>query len=135
MHVTAWNNGGHFRSGRGYGLRLRAADRDTYFRREWSSAFLHLPGVAQEIEANLAKRSFWSGRCTELLHAEIGRWLYRHGLAPWPKGKPPRFELLPTGGNRFRVEELLSTQPMESQDLSLAAGVPNAEPSGLAEIP
>jgi hypothetical protein len=32
--------------------------------------------------------SFWR-HCSELRSAEIGRWLHRNGLAPWPPGRPP----------------------------------------------
>jgi hypothetical protein len=30
--------------------------------------------------------------------------LARRGLDAWPVGRPPRLELVPLGGNRFRVE-------------------------------
>ena len=105
MRVTAWNNGLHHRSGTGYGLRVSAPDRDRHFEPHWPSVLLLLPGAENEIDVNIAKRSFWSGKCGELLHCEIGRWLRGRGLAPWPKRKPPKFELLPGGGNHFRVEE------------------------------
>jgi hypothetical protein len=28
------------------------------------------------------------------------------GLIPWPKGNPPKFELIPLGNNRFRLEKI-----------------------------
>jgi hypothetical protein len=115
MHVTAWNNGLHHRSGTGYGLRVRPTDRDFYFERGWTTVFLLLPDATQEIEANIAKRAFWSGKSAQLLHCEIGRWLRGHGLVPWPSGKPPKFELLPTGWNHFLVEEPPSQLLTESQ--------------------
>lgn len=35
---------------------------------------------------------------------DIGKWLRSEGLAPWTKGKPPKFELHPNGDKKFRVE-------------------------------
>lgn len=95
MIVTAWNNGKHHKSGAGYGLKLSVADRDKHFRREWKSVFILLEGQDKPIKVNIAKPSFWSPACRELINVEIGRWLIKNGLAPWPKGKPPKLVLTP----------------------------------------
>jgi hypothetical protein len=101
MKVSGWNNGSpNNRTGSGYGIRLSRTDRDIWFQQEWSSVTVHLEGGAA-IEANLTP-SFWRG-CTELRHAEIGKFLMAHGLAPWPKGSPPRLELEHMGGRHFRL--------------------------------
>lgn len=44
MKATAWNNGQHHPSGAGYGIKFTAADRDHFFRREWESIQLEVPG-------------------------------------------------------------------------------------------
>lgn len=44
--------------------------------------------------------SFWR-TCSELRSSELGTWLRRHGLAPWPHRQPPTLRIEPAGGNRF----------------------------------
>ena len=101
MIVTAWNNGDHFKSGAGYGVKLDASDRDRFFQRDWKRIRLSLEGTSGVIEVNIAKPSFWGTTCRELISAEIGRWLIRNGLAPWPKGNPPRLTLEHIDSNQF----------------------------------
>lgn len=103
MIVTAWNNGDHHESGAGYGLKVSAADRDRYFRREWGTVVLELEGYPKLVEVNIDKDSFWGLKCRELISQEIGGWLKRNGLAPWAKGKPPKFIIEPKPENRFFV--------------------------------
>ena len=45
---------------------------------------------------------FWT-TCPELRSAVIGRWMLDPGVIPWANGKPPQFDLEPTGGRRFRL--------------------------------
>jgi hypothetical protein len=104
MKVTAWNSGKHFESGAGYGLKLSIEDRDEFFSKEWSTVFVELPNSDTAIEISIAKPSFWNTTCRELISQEIGIWLRSEGLAPWTKGKPPKFELVHTGGNSFKVK-------------------------------
>ncbi len=101
MIVTAWNNGDHWKSGAGYGVKLDASDRDRFFRRDWKSIYLSLEGSSKVIEVNIAKPSFWGITCRELISVEIGRWLIRNGLVPWTKGNPPKLSLKQIDGNRF----------------------------------
>ena len=107
MIVTAWNNGG-----RGYGVRVRMQDRRQFFRNEWGSVTLELEGSAVQVQVNVAKRSFWSPGCGELIHREIGAWLKENGLAPWPKGNPPKLLLEPLSDRRFLLHKP-STQRIE----------------------
>jgi len=106
MRVTAWNNGSPRSTGAGYGLRMSADDRDRHFHASWDHIVIDL-GEQGATEVQLSE-SFWS-RCTELRSAAVGRWLLRRHLAPWPHGEPPRLDLSPSGGNRFR----LSASPFE----------------------
>ena len=106
MIVTAWNNGDHHRSGAGYGLKIKAGDRDQYFKPEWKSIFLEIEGEPQPVEINIQKASFWNKTCRELINSAIGKWLLAQGLAPWPKGHPPTLLLEPVAGNRFKVRKI-----------------------------
>lgn len=103
MKVTAWNNGQHHKSGAGYGLKIKAQDRDRHFDRAWRSINLYLPNARESIEVNIDKRSFWELTCRELIHRGIGEWLLSSGIAPWEKGSPPNFELEPLEGTSFRI--------------------------------
>lgn len=98
MRVTAWNNGRHLKSGAGYGLKVDIRDRDTYFDPGAESVSLRLPN-GKEFAVNTAKASFWSETCRELIHKEIGQWLIENGRAPWPKGRPPKFDLSKDGNH------------------------------------
>lgn len=102
MKVTAWNNGQHSTSGAGYGVKLSLEDRDEEFDRRWRAISMELEG-GPKIEINVEKDSFWNHTCRELIHAEIGRWLRGCGLAPWPKGEPPKLELVRTGEAQFAL--------------------------------
>ena len=104
MKVTAWNDGKQLESGAWYGLKLSIEDRDRYFKKAWSTVFVELPDNRPIIEVNIAKPSFWNKTCRELISQEIGIWLRSEGLAPWTKGKPPKFELVSKGDRNFRVE-------------------------------
>ena len=104
MIVSGWNNGSpDNRTGVGYGIRMSRGDRDEYFDPEWSSVMIELEGMG-ETEVNVTP-SFWR-RCTELRKADIGKWLVERGLAPWPRGKPPRLELVPAGERRFNLRRV-----------------------------
>jgi hypothetical protein len=98
FEVIAWSNGGT-----GYGLKMSAVDRDAYLKREWGSVDLYLPGSRQPTKVNVDKDSLWNKSCRELISKEIGAWLVANGLAPWPKGKPPRFTLVRRGPREFDV--------------------------------
>jgi hypothetical protein len=93
MWATAWKGGT-------YGLRIQRADRGRHFDRHWDEVVIDLDGEV-EVTARLTP-TFWT-TCPELRGAEIGRWLRRHQLAPWPKGRPPRFAFRHISGNRFAV--------------------------------
>ena len=104
--ATAWNNGQWHPSGAGYGLKVAVADRDRFFRRDWRTVALRLVAESGfvDVEVNCAKDSFWNGTCRELVARGIGCWFFDLGLAPWPKGRPPRFDLTPIEPAVFCVE-------------------------------
>jgi hypothetical protein len=96
MQATAWSNGAT-----GYGLEIRASDRDRFFDRNWRNVVLELSGQGPAVVA--VSPSFWR-RCSELRSAEIGRWLQLNGLAPWPRGRRPKVIMEQISGNRFVVK-------------------------------
>ena len=102
MNVTAWNNGKHHPSGAGYGLKIKRSDRDHYFSKSWEMIFMKLPSAKREIEINIKKDGFWNS-CPHLITKEIGRWLIDNGYIPWPKGNPPKFELIQIHDNHFEL--------------------------------
>lgn len=105
MKVTAWNNGSS-----GYGVKVSAKDRDQFFRREWREVQLDLEGETHPIPCNIDKDSFWGPSCRELISAEIGRWFKKNGLIPWMEGCPPKLNLTPVTGNRFRLQRAMEVQ-------------------------
>ncbi len=103
---TAWNSGTHLESGAGYGFKVPISDRDTLFEREWKSVILELPAANgyTKTEVNIAKASFWSKTCHELIKRDIGQWLRSSGHAPWLRGHPPKVRVEVVGERRFRVD-------------------------------
>ncbi len=94
--AVAWNNGSHHASGAGYGLKISARDPDTHLKREWNSVDLYLPGRSQPTRVGVDS-------CRELISQEIGAWLISNGMAPWPKGRPPKFKLVARAERAFDV--------------------------------
>jgi hypothetical protein len=108
---AAWNNGQHRASGAGYGLKVPREDRDAYFHRSWTSVTVILPvdEGTQVVEVNIAKASFWTEACRELISVEIGKWLIARGLAPWPDRRPPRLVVVQDAVRRFVVNRVLAS--------------------------
>jgi hypothetical protein len=96
MIVSAWYGGG------GYGLRILEGDRSLYFRPEWTEVTVHLPGQSQPVTIALTD-SFWT-TAPELRSARLKAFFERHDLLPWPKQRPPHFELEPLGEGAFRLK-------------------------------
>lgn len=100
MIVTAWNNGKT-----GYGVKVTMRDRARFFKKKWRSITLVLEGSTVQAEVNVAKPSFWSPRCGELISRDIGTWLRENGLVPWPRRKPPKLLLEPISSARFLLRK------------------------------
>jgi hypothetical protein len=105
MIVKAYNNGAHNRNGSGYGFKVSITDRDEFFKPEWTTILVELPGVDEPVEIKIDPVSFWSETSHELTGLEIGKWLRHNGLAPWRVGNAPVFVLEPIEENRFRIEK------------------------------
>src|SRR5205823_261320 len=95
--ATAWSGGSTC------GLKIAAADRDRYLKREWGSVVLLIPGEPDPIPVNLDKASMWEGSCRELIHLKIKAWFIRSDKFPWPKGRPPRVRLAQSGPRSFAL--------------------------------
>jgi hypothetical protein len=97
MEVKAWPSG-KVSAGRAYIMLCNTADRDS-FDRASDSVDIELDHRTARVPLS---PSFWR-HCPELRGKEITAWLKENGFLPWPKGSPPRFDLLPLGGNRFQL--------------------------------
>ena len=101
MIVTGWSNGRpNLATGSGYAVRIARRDRDLHFGRQWFEVAVRLGGE-EAVRVTLSP-SFWR-RCSGLRSAKIGLWMLDNGVAPWPKGSPPRLRLEPTGEAEFRL--------------------------------
>jgi hypothetical protein len=96
MRVAAWSNG----TG-AYGISVGAGNRERYSCCSWPSIEVEIGGRSLEFRLT---DSFWCD-CPEFRGHEIKDWLAARGFIPWPNGHPPAFELIPLGGNRFRLDE------------------------------
>jgi hypothetical protein len=97
MKATAWSSGGGT-----FGVRVGKENRDKHFVRTWSRIEVDVDGKFCEFA--LTNR-FWN-KCPEFRDSGdtvIQNWLQRHHTIDWSTGQPPRFQLLPLGGVRFRL--------------------------------
>jgi hypothetical protein len=108
MIVSAWHDGG-----RGFGLRVPEDKVSLYFRPEWDEVTLQLPGEPTPVSIGLSP-SFWT-TAPELRSSRIRSFFERNGLIPWPKHRPPHFQLEPLGEGVFRLhwlERVEGQQPL-----------------------
>jgi hypothetical protein len=103
MIVSVWNNGKHYFTGAGYGIKIKAKDRDVRFDKRWKHIFLILEGKYNEVQINIDKKSFWDSVCKELCHKEIGLWIRKNFKVPWEKGKPYKLIMEYIRHNRFKL--------------------------------
>ena len=100
MIVTGWNNGAWRPNGVGYGVKVRKQDRDKHFQREWASVLITIDGN-DSVRIELSS-SFWRD-CPELRSRKVGAWMRAQGFSTWPAYKPPKFKLIPSGGQTFEL--------------------------------
>ncbi len=108
MIVTAWNNGEWHKTGAGYGVKIRCEDRDKFFKKTWASIILTFEGSRTQVRVNVAKKSFWSPSCHELINKEIGMWLQSNRMASWHQGQPPKLWLEPLSEGEFLLRRITS---------------------------
>jgi hypothetical protein len=95
MHATGWKSS----HGGTLGIRVGNENARTYFSPEWKSVTLLLDGQPVQLRLTAA---FWRN-CPELRGTAIKKFFARHGIFAWPKGKTPKLEMTPLGGDRFSV--------------------------------
>lgn len=97
MEASAWS------SSRGtFGIRVGIKNRDRHFKRSWTEIEVEIDGHSYRFSLT---PGFWN-KCPEFRDsgtAVIREWLQRHHTLKWPTGHPPRFQLFPLGGGRFRL--------------------------------
>src|SRR5216683_6741111 len=98
MKASAWriNNGK-------YGIYVGIPNRDEFFNRKWTEVEIE---VDRRLHRFKLTSTFWRMlpgiRDTEGTSV-IRDWLQRNRSLDWTKGDPPRLELTPLRGNRFRL--------------------------------
>lgn len=100
MEASAWKGGKSTTST--YGIRVGVQNRDTYFDPTWTTIEIEVDGVFHTFQIT---PGFWR-RCPEFRDSGspvIRGWLNRHYTLTWPRGEPPRVELIPLGDGRFRL--------------------------------
>lgn len=96
FEVTGWQSTG----GALLGLRFGARNARAFVDPDWTEIVVELDGQPHVFPI---RGSFWR-HCPEVRGKAITAWFRRHGLAPWPRGRPPRVWLIHLGANRFRAE-------------------------------
>ncbi len=97
MEVSAWSDGKNT-----YGIRIGKPNREKYFDRNWSDIEVEIDGKSHTFNLTAG---FWN-QCSEFRDSGstvIRDWLKRHKSINWDKGKPHHFQLLPQGGQRFKL--------------------------------
>ncbi len=94
MKARAWSNGGGT-----YGISVGFSNRNEFFDRSWDEIEVEIDGEVHRLPLS---KGFWKD-CPEFRSPIIREWLRRHDLLAWPHRKPPRMELIPLGGNQFRL--------------------------------
>jgi hypothetical protein len=98
MRVKGWSNGQGT-----YGVRVGFPNRRAFFDEEWTQIEVEIEG---EVHQFALSGGFWR-RCPEFRDRGapvLREWMQRHYTLNWPKRAPPSFELIPLGGNRFRLD-------------------------------
>jgi hypothetical protein len=96
MIGTAWKSG---RDGGTFGIRVGRVDADKFFQHDSPNVVLDLGDKIVEIKLTDSFRR----KCSELRGSALKDFFFDRGIVPWPKGKPPKIEIIPCGGNRFSV--------------------------------
>lgn len=101
MEVRAWRNGKFSNPRVVYGIRVGVNNRAEHFQADWNSIVVEIDGTAHTFRLTAG----FKHKCPEFRDSDgntpIRDWLSQHHAIPWPKGKPPRFELHALQGNRF----------------------------------
>jgi len=101
MKASAWRGGST--ASPTYGIRVGVSNRDRFFEKGWSEIEVEIDG---QFNPFALTPGFWN-KCPEFRDRGrpiIREWLRRNYGRDWIKGAPPKMELIPLEGNRFRLE-------------------------------
>ncbi len=100
MQASAWRGGSTATST--YGIRVGAPNRDKFFSSDWNEIEVEVDGAFHTFALT---EGFWH-KCPEFRDRGgpiLREWIRRNRTLAWDKGDPPKMELVPLGGNRFRL--------------------------------
>ncbi|VTS03695.1 Uncharacterized protein OS=Nostoc sp. (strain ATCC 29411 / PCC 7524) GN=Nos7524_2975 PE=4 SV=1 [Gemmata massiliana] len=100
MRASAWRGGSTNNST--YGIRVGRPNRDEFFSSNWDKIEVEIDGAFHSFALT---GGFWR-KCPEFRDRGepiLREWLRRNHTLDWQKGTPPTVELVPLGGNRFRL--------------------------------
>ena len=106
MEAKGWKGG---TSGKTLGVRVGTKNAARHFSKGWDRVHIETDGVVGSYPLG---DGFWKS-CPEFRGGGIQKWLLQTGLAPWPKGSPPKLELISCGGPFFR---LTAGKPAEKRE-------------------
>jgi len=104
FNAKTWNNGKRNSSGAGYGIKIKMQDREQFFNRNWKTVILHLDGYSKSVDSNVAKKSFWTKTCGELIRKDIGIWLLQNNCAVGTLGWLFEVRMTIIGEREFKIE-------------------------------
>jgi hypothetical protein len=102
LKLSSWNDGKQNLNGNGYGIRVGKKGRE-FFNENISEIKLSIEN-SEFIKVKLSS-GFWKN-CPEFRDKRIGEWLISNNLAPWEKGKTPKFNLTILDNNEFNLEKI-----------------------------
>jgi hypothetical protein len=97
MRASAWNDGKTT-----YGISVGKPNRKKYFNPDWKVIKVEIEGHFHTFDLT---PGFWKD-CPEFRDRGkpvIREWLQRHRSLKWPRGQPPKVELVPLGNGEFRL--------------------------------
>lgn len=93
MKVSVWKGGT-------FGIRVKTSDRVSHFKTSWTDVEIEIGGVPTKFDIHA---TFWT-TCPEFRGKPFTNWFASKGLLSWAKGKPPKLDLIPIGGNKFELQ-------------------------------
>jgi hypothetical protein len=103
MEAKAWKNGRSADPNCTFGIRVGKLNRRLHFD-GLKTADVEIDGVIHSFPLS---KGFWRN-CPEIRDKQgtraIRNWLQKNLSLTWAKGNPPRLNLVPLGGNQFRLK-------------------------------
>jgi hypothetical protein len=103
MFVSVMKSRGGVGGAGHFGLRVPLADREEFFDRRWSEIEVDVGG---KFHTFAIRPNFWEAAPVireREGHTVLRDWLQRKKVTDWKPGAPHQVQLVPLGGNRFRL--------------------------------